>query len=81
MTTSSRESLRRTVTCVDNVPTVFNDEKKRIVARSNPERADRAAKRIKHVDQNHTTQHIKLPIFLHLIIVIMISLQLYFINL
>ena len=29
---------------VDYVPTVFNDEKKRLVARSNPERADRAAK-------------------------------------
>ena len=26
------------------VPTVFTDEKKRLVARSNPERADRAAK-------------------------------------
>ena len=52
------------MTCVDYVPTVFNDEKKRIVARSNPERADRAAKRRKHVDQNHTTQHLKLPILL-----------------
>ena len=36
---------------VDYVPTVFNDGKKRIVARSNPERADRAAKRRKHVDE------------------------------
>jgi len=68
---------------VDYVPTVFNDEKKRIVVSSNPERADRAAKRRKHVDvdQNHTMQRLKLPFPLHLIMVIKISLQLYFINL
>ena len=36
---------------VDYVPTVFNDGKKRLVVRSNPERADRAAKRRKHVDE------------------------------
>ena len=33
------------------MPTVFNDGQKRLIATSNPERADRAAKRRKHVDE------------------------------
>ena len=35
----------------DYMPTVFNDRQKRLVARSNPERADRATKRRKHIDE------------------------------